>query len=84
MVIDFGCAKELGTDACISVASQFLHGFSLDGNPYGRAPELFMELEAAKREVIAAQFVAGCTLVSAISPFSCWLPRCLGCMVLTM
>ncbi len=71
VVIDFGCAKELGTDSTIIVPRQHLHGFVMEGNQCGRAPELFMELEAAKREVIAAQLTTGCTLVSAISSFSC-------------
>ncbi len=71
MVIDFGCAKELGPDSTIIVPRQHLRGFVMEGNLYGHAPELFMELEAAKREVIAAQFVASCTLVSATLLFSC-------------
>jgi hypothetical protein len=51
VVIDFGCAKEVGPDSSVSVASQFLHSFALEGNQFARAPELFIELNAAMREV---------------------------------
>ncbi len=71
VVIDFGCAQELAADGTLTVSQAYTRTFTLEGNLYGRAPELFMELEAAKREVIAAQFVASCTLVSATSLFSC-------------
>ncbi len=53
VLIDFGCAKELNSDLTITVGHQHLRGFALEGNQCGRAPELFIELEAAKREVAA-------------------------------
>ncbi len=58
MVIDFGCAKELAPDGTLTVSQVYTRTFALEGNQYSRAPELFIELEAAKREVIAAQLVA--------------------------
>ncbi len=68
VVIDFGCAQELGPDACISVAFQFVHSFAMEGNQYGRAPELFIELDAAKREVRSCPLTSSCAFVSAIVP----------------
>jgi hypothetical protein len=65
VVIDFGCAKELGLDSTIIVPRQHLHGFVMEGNQYGRAPELFIELEAAKREVHSCSSVASRICVSA-------------------
>jgi hypothetical protein len=58
VVIDFGCAKELAPDGTLTVSQVYTRTFALEGNQYSRAPELFIELEAAKREVIAAQLVA--------------------------
>ena len=71
VVIDFGCAQELAADGTLTVSQAYTRTFTLEGNQYGRAPELFMELEAAKREVIAAKSTARCTLVPAMSSVSC-------------
>jgi hypothetical protein len=65
VVIDFGCAKELNSDGTITIAQQHLRGFAMEGNQYGRAPELFIELEAAKREVHSCSSVASRIFVSA-------------------
>jgi hypothetical protein len=57
VVIDFGCAQELAADCTLTVSQAYTRTFALEGNQYSRAPELFIELEAAKREV-AARLVA--------------------------
>jgi hypothetical protein len=74
VVIDFGCAKELNSDGTITIAQQHLRGFAMEGNQYGRAPELFIELEAAKREVRSCSSVASRSFVSRdfTSGCSCW------------
>ena len=51
MVIDFGCAKVVSSDSTLTVSQAYTLTFALEGNQYARAPELFIELEAAKREV---------------------------------
>ncbi len=71
VVIDFGCAQELAPDGTLTVSQAYTRTFTLEGNQYGRAPELFMELEAAKREVHSCSSVASRTFVSAMSSFSC-------------
>ncbi len=50
VVIDYGCAKELYSDCTLTVPVHHVLGFTLEGNQPARAPELYIELEAAKRE----------------------------------
>ncbi len=53
VLTDFGCAKELSPDSTLTVALAHTRTFSLEGDKSRHAPELFIELEAAKREVRA-------------------------------
>jgi hypothetical protein len=60
VVIDFGCAKELAADCTLTVSQAYTRTFSLQGIESSRAPELFIELEAAKREVHRRSLIACC------------------------
>jgi serine/threonine protein kinase len=54
VLIDFGCALDVEEDGSISVARQHVLSFPLFGNQDSHAPELTVELDAAKREVRAS------------------------------